>query len=116
MLGRLSATWSLRLVSNGSGAIQRRKLTLAGLDGVFSQIWISGEQGMEKPQAAFFLRALGDASPDAAVMVGDDPDRDILPARALGMRTVHIDPSHRTPQPLPHGRIGHILQLEEILA
>lgn len=115
MLERLSGRWSLRVVSNGSGEIQRRKMTAAGLDGLFDGIWISGEQGMEKPSAEIFLRALGSDSPHKAVMVGDDPFRDILPACALGMATVHVDPSHGGLQPLPPAKIQHILQLEEIL-
>lgn len=116
MLQRLSRKWSLRVVSNGSGDIQRRKMKKTGLDGLFDGIWISGEQGMEKPDLEIFRGALGGDDPRTAVMVGDDPIRDIRPARALGIATVHVEPSHRDLQALPDAKIRHILQLEEILA
>ena len=47
---------------------------------------------MEKPDRALFLRALSLSGCDAAdaVMVGDRPDNDIMPAKALGMKTVRI--------------------------
>lgn len=49
---------------------------------------ISSELGWRKPHAEFFrnlLHRVG-ASPERVLMVGDDYDRDILPARAAGMR------------------------------
>lgn len=115
MLERLAVRWSLRVVSNGSGDLQRRKMTRAGLEGLFHSVWISGEQGMEKPDPEIFRRALGGEDPARVVMVGDDPFRDMEPARALGIATVHVDPSHGFLAPLPHGAISRILQLEEIL-
>ena len=47
---------------------------------------------MEKPSSELFLRALERAGCEAheAVMVGDRPDNDIAPAKALGMKTVRI--------------------------
>lgn len=115
MLERLSTRHTLRLVSNGAGDTQRRKMSSADLDDLFESVWISGEQGMEKPDPRLFLRALEGASPTSAIMVGDDLVRDIQPARALGMGTVHVDPLHRRVFPLPHAAIIGILQLEEIL-
>ena len=47
---------------------------------------------MEKPNPALFLRALERAGCDAfeSCMIGDRPDNDIAPAKALGMKTVRI--------------------------
>jgi putative hydrolase of the HAD superfamily len=115
LLERLAKHRRLRVVSNGSGDTQRRKLTSAGLDGLFESVWISGEQGVEKPDPGLFLAALSDTPPAEAIMVGDDSVRDIAPARSLGMGTVHVDPAHHRLRPLPHAAIARILQLEELL-
>ena len=58
----------------------------------FDVIAPSAELGMEKPDPAIFLWALQKAGcrPENAVMVGDRIDNDILPAQALGMKTVRI--------------------------
>jgi HAD superfamily hydrolase (TIGR01549 family) len=56
-------------------------------------VWaISAEIGVEKPDPAIFAHALREAGaePGRVVMVGDRLDRDVAPARALGMRTVWV--------------------------
>ena len=52
----------------------------------------SAELGVEKPDPAIFLWALDKAGckPENAVMIGDRIDNDILPAKALGMKTVRM--------------------------
>ena len=58
---------------------------------------ISGVEGVEKPDPEIFERALRRAGADArnAVYVGDNPEFDVEPARALGMATVLIDRRRR---------------------
>jgi FMN phosphatase YigB (HAD superfamily) len=53
---------------------------------------ISAEVGAEKPDSALFRSLLRDASTsaDRVAMVGDRLDRDIAPAKALGMRTIWV--------------------------
>lgn len=65
---------------------------------------ISGLEGVEKPDAAIFLRALERAAvdPQDAVYVGDNPEFDVVPAAALGMTPVLIDRRERFPE---HGGI-----------
>lgn len=115
MLSRLSGRFRLRLVSNGSGSNQRRKLASAGLESCFESVWISGEQGCRKPSAELFLRALGADPASSAAMVGDDLARDIHPARNLGLATVLVDPGCTQKQTLPDACIAHVLELEGIL-
>jgi putative hydrolase of the HAD superfamily len=60
---------------------------------------ISGVEGIEKPDPAIFDRALvraGVAAADAAY-VGDNPEFDVDPARALGMAAILIDRRGRFP-------------------
>lgn len=46
--------------------------------------------GLRKPDPAIFRRAADELSviPEACLFVGDDPERDVLGAAAVGMRTV----------------------------
>jgi FMN phosphatase YigB (HAD superfamily) len=53
---------------------------------------LSYEQGLVKPDPALFEAALAAAQVPArnAVMVGDSLDKDVVPARALGMRAIWV--------------------------
>ena len=78
------------LLSNGRTTFQRAVLDAIGLTSSFTQIGISEQEGLRKPDPAFFLRLtdrLG-VRPDEVLYVGDNYDHDILPARALGMQTI----------------------------
>ncbi|MFC1410006.1 HAD family hydrolase [Streptacidiphilus sp. N1-12] len=52
----------------------------------------SGEWGVAKPAPAFFARLSqwSGCAPEQIVHVGDHPANDVVPARAAGMRTVHL--------------------------
>lgn len=70
----------------------RIDLERAGLAGLCDGIWLSDEAGLAKPDPAFFRLALEAwALPPAAVAyVGDRPDHDVGPARALGLFAIRI--------------------------
>jgi HAD superfamily hydrolase (TIGR01549 family) len=76
------------LLSNGGSRSQRGKLARLGL--TFDVIQISGETGRRKPDLAAFRHTLRllHAEPNDAWMIGDDPIRDLAPARALGLQAV----------------------------
>lgn len=63
-----------------------------GIAGLFDSIVISEAVGLFKPDPAIFRYALNDAhiAPAEAIFVGDRPDNDIGPARAVGMKTVRF--------------------------
>lgn len=76
----------------------RASLTRRGLIDYFEVIAISEELGLHKPSPKIFQWAMDRAtsSPEECVMVGDRMDNDIVPAAALGMKTVWLQwPSHR---------------------
>jgi HAD superfamily hydrolase (TIGR01509 family) len=79
----------------------RTDLERAGLAGVCDGIWLSGEAGLAKPDPAFFRLALAAwALPPARVAyVGDRPDHDVAPARALGLFTVRVLTGPHATQP-----------------
>jgi FMN phosphatase YigB (HAD superfamily) len=57
---------------------------------LFDVVLLDSQQGVSKPDPAFFRLGLAKAHTDsgAAVMVGDRLDNDIIPARRVGMRAV----------------------------
>lgn len=104
------------LLTNGRPEVQRPKVFAFGLHTLVDFVGITGELGAWKPDPAAFravLDRLG-VAPQHALMVGDNEDFDITPAKRLGMQTVWVSPhgSHadadlvvRTPaELLPHLR------------
>jgi len=77
----------------------RRVLELAGWLEYFKVFGISEETGHKKPEPEFFRWILDavDAEPGNCIMIGDRIDNDIVPAKALGLRTLwcRIEPDYR---------------------
>lgn len=63
-----------------------------GLADAFDPLVTSVSCGVRKPGAAIFERVLAawDIEPERVVMIGDFPHKDVLGARALGMRTIWL--------------------------
>jgi putative hydrolase of the HAD superfamily len=73
-------------------ASAREDLARAGLAPLLDGVWLSEDTGLLKPDPAFFRLAL-DAwglPPARVAYVGDRPDNDVGPARALGMHAVRL--------------------------
>jgi putative hydrolase of the HAD superfamily len=83
----------LGLVTNGASGMQRGKLERFGLGPYFDHILIEGEFGAGKSDESVFRHMLGQFSVAAkdAWMVGDDLQRDISGAQALGLFTIWVD-------------------------
>ena len=82
----------LAVVSNANGTL-RLLLERLGLAPAFDVILDSAEEGVEKPDARLFRRALERLGGDAAtaVHVGDIYHVDVVGARAAGVRPVLLD-------------------------
>jgi putative hydrolase of the HAD superfamily len=87
----LAARYKLACITNHFSWV-RDRASEAGFADLVSAWTISAEVGVEKPDPALFAHALDQAGvpADRVVMVGDRLDRDIAPAKALGMRTVWV--------------------------
>jgi HAD superfamily hydrolase (TIGR01509 family) len=80
------------LLTNGRPEVQRPKVFAFGLHTRVDFVGITGELGAWKPEPKAFrlvLERLG-VKAEHALMVGDNEDFDITPAKALGMQTVWI--------------------------
>ena len=71
-------------------------LDFYGIIGLFDLVLSSEEVKVEKPDVKVFNYALEglDSKPETSVFVGDDPIRDILPAKKIGMKTILYVPPH----------------------
>ena len=83
----------LALLTNGSAAMQRRKIERLGLEKFFDAILIEGELGFGKPDIRVYRRALDGMSvqPSEAWMIGDNLEWDVAEPQRLGVFGVWID-------------------------
>lgn len=80
---------SVAIVTNLTTHVQLEKLARLRVDDHIDRLVTSEEVGREKPSAIPFTTALAgfDLRPSEALMVGDNPDADIMGANAVGMDT-----------------------------
>ncbi|MGH7815502.1 MAG: HAD family hydrolase [Candidatus Binataceae bacterium] len=91
ILTQLKSRYTMGVVSNFYGNLERI-LAAAKLDSFFSAVIDSSRVGAFKPDPSVFKAALAKLriAPESAAMIGDSPNKDIAPARSLGMRTVWL--------------------------
>jgi HAD superfamily hydrolase (TIGR01509 family) len=91
-LGDLRAAgFRIGILANQPASTQA-DLDRAGLSALCDGVWLSAVVGREKPDPGFFGLAL-DAwglSPSRVAYIGDRPDNDVAPARALGLLAVRV--------------------------
>ena len=117
-LNRDGMPWGI--VTNGNGRNQRNKCRLAGLAELARFIIVSEEQGYEKPDPRIYgdaLAALGLASPEGVLFVGDNPVTDIDGAARFGMRTAWVSRGRAFPaeSPPPDHVIERVTDLRGVL-
>ncbi|HVP80743.1 MAG TPA: HAD family hydrolase [Thermodesulfobacteriota bacterium] len=115
MLRRMRDRYRLGLVSNFYGNVETL-CNEVGLAEVFDVILDSALVGMSKPDPEIFRAALNRLKlrPERVICVGDSLDRDMMPARELGMKTIWLRGPH--PRiPADAGPVdGSILNLTEL--
>ena len=83
--------------TNGIETIQRSRIARSGLDKFFTQIFISEQIGIPKPNVAFFNH-IADQIVDfiyaQALMIGDSLTADVMGANHVGMDSVWYNPNH----------------------
>ncbi|MFD5557832.1 HAD family hydrolase [Streptomyces sp. NPDC127068] len=93
-LARLrAAAWTIGVVTNGAGDIQRAKLAGAGIAPLVDGIAASGDLETRKPDRRLFelgATRCGVSLADGGWMVGDNPAGDIGGGRQAGLRTIWL--------------------------
>ncbi|MBF0524166.1 MAG: HAD family hydrolase [Deltaproteobacteria bacterium] len=119
ILDRIKDRYRLGVISNFYGNVAAL-CQEAGLDANLEVILDSMQVGLSKPQPEIFEMALNklQLSPDRVIFVGDSYDRDMIPARELGMKTVWLKgPNPRVPEnagPVA-AQVSSLLELEALL-
>ena len=94
VLDRLCERWPLGLVADGRWQSQQKKITALELSNWFDAIVLSDQLGAEhwKPSTKPFETVLSQLQvpPAHAVYVGDNPVKDFLGARSLGLKTIRL--------------------------
>ena len=89
---REDGRFRLGVLTNGLSCLQREKLRGAGLEPWFGAVVAGGDVGSRKPDPAVFdalLDRLGAGRRDA-LMIGNNPETDILGAREAGIEAILI--------------------------
>jgi putative hydrolase of the HAD superfamily/5'-nucleotidase len=117
LLRRLKQTHRLGLVSNIWSGKESflAEFDRAGISDVFECKIFSSDSRSIKPSPTLFRRALESFRADARVLfIGDSLDRDIKPAKELGMATAWISPNPGEPSGADY-MLTSLLQLEDKL-
>lgn len=97
---QLAKRYKLGLIANQGVGI-KEKLTAAGVLQHFTHQKVSEDYGVEKPDPELYKRILSDtgADPKRSVMIDDNIERSLMPAKALGMTTVWYELETRNSVP-----------------
>ncbi len=92
----LKGKYRLAILTNGSPISQRRKLESTGILDLFELSVVSGEVGIDKPDARIFdymcdrLNEL----PEQCLYIGDNYINDVLGARNAGWNAIYLNRNH----------------------
>ena len=95
------------LVTDGSRVTQRNKIAALKIEENFREIFVTDEhgEGASKPSTTCFKKIKNQALAEwnEMVYIGDDPNKDFINLKPLGMRTIRVN----------RGRFANILLSEE---
>lgn len=92
---QLSERYTLVIVTNGIGDVQRTRLNGTGLAPYFHYVYISEEIGCNKPDPAFFDHVFSDMGIDdlsSVLIIGDSLTSDMAGGRNAGIDTCWFNP------------------------
>jgi len=117
ILDYLHPKYQLHIITNGFSEVQFTKLETSGLGKYFKMVITSEEAGVKKPDPKIFELALNKtkANLDASIMIGDDPEVDIIGAKNIGMDQVLFDPQGELAQNGASYYINDLLELKKFL-
>ncbi len=84
----------LAIITNGFSQLQQARLENTGLTDVFEFVLVSEEVGCAKPDVQIFEKALekmGFPDKKSVLMIGDNPDSDILGGQNIGFDTAWLN-------------------------
>jgi len=114
VLAYLQQKYTLHIISNGFKETTLIKMDLCNLNPYFSNVIISEDVGVNKPDRAIFEYALNKAGAEKeeSIMIGDSIEADIRGAQAFGMKAIFFNPLNKDK---PADVEWQILHLEELM-
>jgi putative hydrolase of the HAD superfamily len=83
------------IISNGQRVFSELELRFLGLYDYFDFVIFSSDVGYKKPDLRLFMTAIKrmglELEPNCIMSIGDSYENEILPAKKLGMRSMHIE-------------------------
>ncbi len=116
-LAYLQDKYILHIISNGFKESTEMKIELTDLAKYFGNIFISEVIGFNKPDAAIFQHALGQAEAEIhqSLMIGDSLEADVRGALSFGMDAIYFNPDKKEkPEDIPQ-QIHHLSELKQLL-
>lgn len=95
LLIKLRRIYSLGIITDGYFKVQKKKVQALKLEELFDSIIYTDEYGKEywKPNILGYklaLEELGDILPEETVYIGDNPHKDFIGAKKVGITTVRV--------------------------
>ena len=117
VIAYLHKKYKLHIITNGFQEVQQIKLEKTGLFQYFETIITSEQAGVNKPNPQIFEYALNNAGAkvEESIMIGDDLEVDIIPAKLFGMKQVYFNPIKEKHQEQLTFEIDCLSQLMKIL-
>lgn len=120
LLNSLKGKVKMGIITNGFTALQQVRLERTGFLDYFDLLVISEQVGHAKPHPAIFdyaLEKMGQPPRERVMMVGDNPDSDILGGMRAGLATCWLNADNRL---LPEGikpdwQVATLSELQDIL-
>jgi 5'-nucleotidase len=120
LLNALKGKTKLGIITNGFTELQQARLTHHGFNDYFDLLVISEQVGFAKPHPDIFEHALshmGNPAREKVLMVGDNPDSDIIGGMNAGLDTCWLN-VHNKPAPegiRPQYQVASLMEIEELL-
>lgn len=120
LLDALKPKAKLGIITNGFADMQQVRLEKTGLQNHFELLVISELVGYAKPHRGIFdhaLEKMGTPERERVLMVGDNPEADILGGMNAGIHTCWLNVNKKSaPNGIkPHYEVSSLSQLEELL-
>lgn len=115
VLTKLSQGYKIGLIAN-QPKTTRELLIATGLDKLINHFKVSDDHGLSKPDVRYFKAVLNEcgATADKSIIVDDNIERGLLPAKRIGMTTVWFKNAERLDPPT--GSIDYTIHdLSELL-
>ncbi len=95
LLENLFPKYDLYLASNGTEAVQVRRIASSGIEKYFKGIFISQAIGFDKPSREYFdacFSKIKDFRHEETIIIGDSLSSDILGGKNANIKTCHFNP------------------------